>query len=318
MWFVTILLAVFWCAGQATPVPRVQPGFAEARELEASGRFAEARDAYERLLLAKPEDREAQDGLAMAVERLALKERAAGDRDAALADLLRAQKVAPSNARVLYDLGVLEEEMRLYRDADATLATLEQKTPGEAKVLYAVARVKLDLGQLAAAETHMEAYLKLRPSDASAHYGLGTIYLQGANFDKARVEFERSIALQPLQTEAYYQLGQSYLNSDACAEAEPQFVKTLERQPKHGGALTGLGICAFKAKRFDDAEGRLRKAIEAAPEYQPAHYYLGLSLRWLGKDAESREQLAIATRLEEEESRRSANRLRLNEPAVSR
>ena len=316
MLFVAAIHAVLWGAAQAAAQPASRPVIAEARAFEASGRYAEARDVYERLLAVDANDRDAQDGLASAAERLALKERADGNKDAALAELLQAQKMVPANARVLYDLGVLEEEMRLYHDADATLATLEQQTPGESKVLYAVARVKLDLGQLAAAESHMEAYLRLRPADASAHYGLGTIYMQGANFEKARAEFERSIALQPLQTEAYYQLGQSYLNSDACAQAEPQFAKTLERQPKHGGALTGMGICAFKTKQFDAAEGWLRKAIEAAPEYQPGHYYLGLALRRLGKDAESREQLALATKLEQEESKRSANRLRLTEPAT--
>ncbi len=311
-----LLLTAMWFAGQTPSAAQAGSADARAKALQESGKYAEARDLYEEALRSDPADREAQDGMAVSTERLALAARAAGKNDEALAELLRAQKMVPLSTRILFDLGALEEMMHLYHDADATLGTLEKEAPGQANMLYAVARVKLDLGQFAAAESHMQAYLKLRPSDASAHYGLGNIYLQAAELDKARAEFERSIAIQPLQTESYYQLGQVYLQQDLYPEAERNFMKTLERNPKHGGALVGLGTCYFKQNKFDVAAGWLRKAVEAAPEYQPGHYYLGLSLRRLGEVAESKKELEIATKLAEEDSKRTANRLRLNEPTT--
>ena len=286
-----------------------------ASALRAEGRFAEARDAAERALKATPNDLAMQNEEALASERIALDAIAQHRADDALADLLRARKYAPEHPKLLFDLGVLEDEMKLYRDADEALAEAERLQPGDPQVIYAVARVKLDLGQLAVAEVKMRAYLALKPEDASAHYGLGRIYRQGLELDKARVEFERCVALQPKQTEGYYQLGDTELQAGASAEALQNFSKTLERQPQHGGALAGSGIAYFKEKQYPQAIEFLQRAVAAVPDYQPGHYYLGLTLARMGRDAESKKELDIATRLAEQDNKQGANGLRLNEQA---
>ena len=290
-----------------------QAGAAErASELRAAGRFGEARDVAEQALAANPSDIALQNEEALASERIALDAIAQHRPDDALGDLLRARKFAPEHPKLLFDLGVLEDEMKLYRDADETLAHAERLQPADPQVLYAVARVKLDLGQLAVAEEKMRAYLVLKPEDASAHYGLGRIYRQGLEFEKARAEFERCIALQPTQTEGYYQLGDTELQAGSYVEALANFDKTLQRQPKHGGALAGSGIAYFKQKQYEQAMGFLQRAVQAAPDYQPGHYYLGLTLARMGRDADSKKELEIASRLADEENRQSANRLQLN------
>jgi tetratricopeptide (TPR) repeat protein len=310
----TLLLLTLTAAPQAGVDPPSQPTIAQARSLQETGKLSEARDAYEAILAASPADAGALDGEVQTSERLALNARAAGDWNDALADLVRAQKFAPESPRLLSDLGILEEEMQLYHDADETLGHLERLRPGDPTTLYAVARVKLDLGQLAMAEEKMKAYLALKPDDASAHYGLGRIYRQGLQFDKARAEFERSIALQPAQTEAYYELGDAELAQGDYLQGLANFDKTLAADPKHGGALTGSGIAYFKQKEYEKAADFLAKATTAAPEYQPGHYYLGLTLARLGKKDESDRELAVAARLAEEDNKHASNRLRLNTP----
>ena len=290
-----------------------QASLQQAVALRNEGKLSEARDAFERALTAEPANADAQEGEVEVSERMALDARGAGKMDEALKDLLRAQKFAPENPRLLYDLGILEDEMRLYIDADKTLAHLEQIVPNDPKVEYAVARVKLDLGQLDAAEAKIQAYLKVHPDDASAHYGLGRVYRLKTEFDQARAEFQRSIELRPLQTEAYYQLGDVELQQGNYTDALANFSKTLERNPRHGGALAGTGIAYFKQKQFDKAEEALEKAVNAAPDYQPGHYYLGLTLARLGKKEESERELALATKLADKDNQESGNRLRLNE-----
>lgn len=288
-----------------------------AHKLPGADALSQARDSYEQALTATPNSAVAQAGEVDTSEQLALQDRAQGNMDEALADLLRARKFAPRNPRLLFDLGVLEDEMKLYHDADDTLAVLEQ-LPGEApEVLYAVARVKLDLGQLAAAEEKMKAYLALRPDDASAHYGLGRIYRQAVQLDKARAEFLRSIALRPTQTEAYYQLADAALEQGDYAEALSNFARTLLGDPKHGGALTGSGIAYYRQKQYEKALPYLEQAINAAPEYGSGHYYLGLCLARMGRKADSDRELAIASKLAEQQNKETANRLRLNDPADS-
>jgi tetratricopeptide (TPR) repeat protein len=311
----SLLLAIAIGSQQAASPATDSAAIARIQELRGAGKLTEAREAAERLLATNPGLASAQTEEVLASDKIALDELAKNDADAALIDLLRARKFAPENPKLLFDLGVLEDEMKLYHDADETLARLEQMRPNDPNALYAAARVKLDLGQLPQAEEKMRAYLKLKPEDASAHYGLGRVYRQGLKLDQAKAEFKRCIELQPKQTEGYYELGDTELQSGEYSDAQANFNKTLERNPSHGGALVGIGIIYFKQKQYDKAIFALEKAVTAAPDYQPGHYYLGLSLARLGRQDESKRELEIATAMAEKESKQSANHLRLNEQA---
>jgi len=280
----------------ATP-PQTPPAANSGAGLLQSGKASEARDAFESALGVAPSSKEAQEGEVAASEQLALQARKEGRMNDALTCLVRAQQFVPKNERLLYDLGIQEDDMHLYQDADRTLTAAEQLNPGDPNVIYAVARVKMDLGQLSAAEEKMEAYLKLRPGDASAHYGLARVYQLGLQFDKARIELQRCIELQPLQTEAYYQLGDIALGQGNFAEAIAEFAMTLARDPKHGGALTGTGQAYFKQKQYVQAEEFLQRAVAAAPDYETGHYYLGLTLARLGRKEDSERELTLATKL---------------------
>jgi tetratricopeptide (TPR) repeat protein len=288
---------------------------ADGTALLMAGKLSDACKAFEEVLSRDAANEEARNGEVAASEKLALEARAHGQMDDALRSLLQAKEYVPDSPKLLYDLGILEDEMKLYIDADKTLAQLEKLTPSEPMALYAVARVKLDLGQLAVAEDKMQQYLKLKPDDASAHYGLGRIYRQGLQFEQAQAEFQRCIELQPTQTEGYYQLGDTQLQTEDYADAIANFAKTLERNPQHGGALAGTGIAYFKRKQYDKALASLQKATAAAPDYQPAHYYLGLTLARLGRQTESAEELKLASDLANQENKQGAGHLRLNEQA---
>ena len=285
----------------------------EAASLLSEGRNQEAKAAYQAILKEHPESTEAQDGEVRAAEKLALAARAAQDMNGALGELLEAQKFAPASTRLLYDLGVLEDEIGLYRDADTTAGALQKLAPGDSKVAYLVARIKLDLGQLPEAETAMQAYLKAQPADPTAHYGMGRIFqLRGDNV-QARAEFKQSLALKPEQTESHYQLADIAVKSDQFSDAIAEAAQVLARDSHHGGALTDTGIAYFRLKQYDKAESFLQQAVIAKPQYQPGHYYLGLTLARLGRKQESDSELATATRLADEENARSSQRMRLND-----
>lgn len=285
---------------------------ADANALLQSGKAAEARDAFESILSSEPANSQAQDGEVAASERLALEQAGSGNMVEALQSLLRAEKHVPQNARLEYDLGILEDQMHLYPEAQKSLASAEQLHFDDPKLLYAEARVYFDQDQLSPAEQKMSAYLRLRPGDATAHYGLGRIYQLGVQFDKARAEFQESIRLHPEQTEAWYQLGDIALKQSRYDEALADFSKTLARNPKHGGALAGSGEACFRQKHYDQALDFLNRAIGAAPDYQPGHYYLGLTLARLGRKEESERELATAARLADEDNKKASTRYQLN------
>ncbi len=180
---------------------------------------------------------ELRDMLVNAAEGTALEQRTRGDRDGAMMTLLSAKAEAPHSFPILLDLSILEDELRLFRDADHDVHEARLIRPEDLKALYAEARVKMDLQNIPAAEQDMRAYLKARPDDATAHYGLGRILQMAQRPAEAKAEFERSIELSPNQSESYYEMGQIALNNGEYDEAKRQARNALDRNPKHGGAL---------------------------------------------------------------------------------
>lgn len=265
------------------------------------GHNQEAMTSYEAVLAGFPADKVAQDGERRAAVSLALAARNAGEHEKALRYLERARTFIPHDLALLTDIGIQAQAMHRLRVAADALAEALKIAPSDPKALYAAARVEMDQERFADADLHLRAYLAQRPDDASAHYGLGHLLQMQLRTDDARKEFERSIALQPVQTESYYQLGQMALDAGSDEEARAMFAKTLDRMPTHGGALTGMGILAYRGKKFEIARDSLLAAVQSSPQYQPAHYYLGLTLKRLGDIDGSARELKIAEELASEQ-----------------
>jgi tetratricopeptide (TPR) repeat protein len=304
---VLLLAVTLRLAAQAAPSP------AEGFALLDAGKPDAAREVFESILGNNPSDGEAQRGEVKASETLALKERSVGHMLEALQALMRARDFAPRNEHLLSDLGILEEEMKLYPEAEKALALAQQLDPSSLDNYYAMARVKMDEGQLDAAEQNMHVYLQSRPDDAGAHYGLGRIYELGMQFDKAKPEFQRSLELRPVQTESWYELGDMALKQNDYADAVTDFKNVLARDGRHGGALAGSGQALFREKRYDKALEYLRRAVAAAPDYQPGHYYLGLTLSRLGQKEEADRELLTAQKLADEENRNAGRHYQLSQ-----
>jgi tetratricopeptide (TPR) repeat protein len=283
-----LLTVALRLAAQAAPSPA--QGFA----LLDAGKPDAARQVFESILGSNSSDSEAQQGEVKASETLALQERGAGHMVEALRALMRAREFAPRNAHLLSDLGILEEEMKLYPDAEKALALSQQIDPSNLDNYYAMARVKMDEGQLDVAEQNMHVYLQSRPDDAGAHYGLGRIYELGMQFDKAKPEFQRSLELRPAQTESWYELGDMALKQNNYAVALTDFQKVLARDGRHGGALAGSGQALFREKRYSEALD------------------LGLTLGRLGQKEESDRELLTAQKLADEENRNAGRRYQLS------
>ena len=260
-------------------------------------RYPEAMHRFETGLSANGGDAAAREGELAAATAMALDARGSGHPEAALACLERARAHVPDDPTLLTDFGIQAQQMHLLPQAAEALKIALALSPERPDTLYALARVEADQDHLPEAEQHLRLYLGLRPRDASAYFGLGHVLERQQKTEAAAEEFRRSIELQPTQTESYYQLGQISLDDHQDTTAGPLFEKTLTRNPRHGGALTGLGIIAYRAKDYQTARRQLTAATEVSPGYQPAHYYLGLTLARLGNKAGSDRELLISTDL---------------------
>ena len=271
-----------------------------------SRRFPEAMDHFETTLAIAPQDGIARAGELHAATALALQAKSAGNPQAALLCLEHAAERLPDNVDLLTDIGLVSSDLHLYRRADRALTHALTLDPKNTRALYTAGRVATEAQHLPEAEKYLRAYLALKPDDATAHFGLGHVLAMELNAFAAKAEFERSIALQPVQSESFYQLGVLAANAHDDAQAASLFRKTVARNPAHGGALTGLGQIAYRRHDYSAAQTSFTAAVKAAPDYQPAHYYLGLTLARLGQAAASTHELDTANELTRQQQSKAA------------
>lgn len=236
------------------------------------------------------------------------------DLEKALALLIDARKLTPTDADVQYEFGMVALRMSLFSDAiDAFDQTLKLR-PDDPFALYGLGRAKLSVSRFDDAQHAFARYVRLRPEDASGHYALGFSLQALEQTPDARVEYERSIALQPLQTESYFQLALLALEAADLERAAQQLKHVLDRAPQHAGALTALGRVRFQEKQYADAAALFQKAIASNPNLREAHYYLGLADARLGRKEDAEKELQIASRIEHEEVEKHQSVLKIIDP----
>lgn len=257
--------------------------------------------------------RDASDALLRILQDQARAAIESGDYAKALPSLTEAEKYAPENLDVQFELGTVELQMSLWENAVATFQKVLRRPPNDPLAIYNLGRAFMGLSRFEEAREQFARYAVARPDDAAGHCALGMTLAALERVPEARQQFERSIALAPDQTESYFRLGLVDLDAKDLDEAATNFRKVLASDSKHAGALSALGRVAFEQKRYSDAIDLLQQAVTSDTSLREAHYYLGLAFARVGRAEEADSQLQIATRLEHEESQRRRTVLRIQD-----
>jgi tetratricopeptide (TPR) repeat protein len=260
-----------------------------------------------------PTRRDASDALARILQDNARAADESRDYPGALAWLAEAEKIAPENPEVQFELGTVELQMSLWEDAVGAFERVLKLRANDPLALYNLGRAFMGLSRFQEARQQFARYVEAHPDDAAGHCALGMTLAALEQVPEARQEFERSIDLAPEQTESYFRLGLLDLNAKALDEAAANFRQVLTRDPKHAGTLCGLGRVAFEQKHYDVAIDLLQQATASDESLREAHYYLGLTLVRAGRKEEADRQLQIATRLEHDEAQQRRVVLRIQD-----
>ncbi len=265
------------------------------RPLDALAELCEA-------LKLAPDNQQAQSLLRKIEKTGALNAMRAGEKNKALAIVLKARGALPNDSGILYDLGMVSLECDLNADAETAFQQALKQRPDLDEAVYGLARAYLAQSHAKEAENEMRRYLTRRPKDATAYYGLGFILVAEQQLDDARAAFEQSLALQPNQTESEFQLGEIAMEKGDQDSAREHFAKVLSRDPRHAGALTEMGVFDLRRSNYAGAKTNLERAIASAPSYQKAHYYYALTLAKLGEKAEAEREFDISRTLQKSHS----------------
>jgi tetratricopeptide (TPR) repeat protein len=225
--------------------------------LEAQGRLADARAAYERARELKPSLRQAAVNLGVVLEKQG-EARAAADVYAGCLREFPEDAVARERLAALYlGAGQLDEAWRLAREA----LVREPRTVGAYKVLARVAlqRNDLDLAKLVALRAQ-----KLDAKDPELPFTVGLVLARQGDDAGAQAQLRRALALAEDFLPARHALLESALRKRAWGAVAEHAAAILKRDPSNAAVHLAHGLALRYTGKPDEALAAYDRAERAS------------------------------------------------------
>jgi tetratricopeptide (TPR) repeat protein len=312
---ISLLLLIFLQSAD-DPMSLVQ----HAYQLQQSGDYAAAADAYRAFLKLRPDEVGAHSNLGVVLTKL-------GRYDEAIQEYEAAEKLLPGDARISVNLALAYEKSGRLPQATAKLSALHAATPQDKQITMLLADACLQGGDYARVTELLQPVERENPDDLAVAYLLGTALIRQQRIPEGQVLLDRILkngdsaearfllgmqmveagdypaALKQFaaasevnaklpELQAYY--GQALLMTGDADGAAAAFSKELEANPNNFSANLGLGQIWTVRKRFSEAEPLLRRALLLRPQSGEAALALGECLSGEGKFADARPLLQAA------------------------
>ena len=252
-------------------------------------RYAEAEDAYRKVLAIKPDWAEVQNNLGYVLE-------AQGRLEEAAEQYKRATFLKPSYAEAHNNLGNILRRLGRINEAGKEFAQALALRPNVAEFHNNVGATLKDQGRLDEAAREFREALALKPDYAGAHSNLGNVLREQRKPEEAVRQHERALALRPDLAELHNNLGAALKDLGKLEEAAKKFEEALALRPDYADAHNNLGNVLREQGKLTQAAQELELALTLNPNFAEAHINLGSVLEDLGQveAAAERYQRALA------------------------
>lgn len=292
--------------------------------LHRSGRIAEARAIYERILTADPARSDALHLLGVIAEQelrhadaarligeavryepanaayrsnLGLTLRSLGRRDEAICELREALRLEPRYAVAAKNLGTLLLEVGDPTAAEAAFVMACDANPRDVSSLRRLGELRARAGRLVEALEPLVTAARLAPTDVVALNNLGLVLKDLGRLAEAERVLRRAVAAAPRSPDAANSLGLVLLALGRTAEAEPVMRAGLTAAGDHVDLLSNYAVVLKQLGRQAEGEPLLRRAIELSPDEAGPLVNLGDLLVTEGRADEALPLLEKAVRL---------------------
>jgi len=268
---------------------------ARGQEAFAARRYAPAQEALWDCVLSGSPDAEA-------AHHLALTYRETRNYDDGLLRVDAAVAHSGKSVDLLYLSAYLHFRMRRQDDSLRLLGEAYRMNRSDWRVhqLFALNYVVLDVKDGALAE--FQTALALNPRNAELHYQLARFYYSDNRIAESIEESNAALGLFPGYPEAYENLGLCYEALSDKQRGVENFERAIAETEKLGlkNEWPFVNYAEFLIKQDEPEAGAraLGRALELNPASAKANYFMGRTLRRLGRNAEARTFLERAIKLD--------------------
>lgn len=207
----------------------------EAQQSQRQGNLVNARQSYERILFAQPNN-------VGVLTQLAILNLQLNDLQAAKLKVESALALSPQSVNLLNIAAVIYQNSAEVDKALNCYSVASNLDPNNASVKNNLGQLHLNLGNLSAAEKELSKATQLSPQLPEAWSNLGSVHKAKGDFNKAIECQQQAIQLKPNFADAHYNLGNALKEIGEYQKAEETYKTCLTIASQHKGALSGLGL----------------------------------------------------------------------------
>jgi tetratricopeptide (TPR) repeat protein len=196
------------------------------------------------------------------------------DYKGSLGYLAHARDLAPGNASIHYDIGLVCLDLDLLAEAGNAFEKAVKLEPENASFNYAMGSVAAFRHDPAEAVPFFQKFLQLKPGDPRGKLALGTVFFRAKDYDAAVPWLTEAVEVPETATTAHYYLGAIALQQRRLDEAFGQLQLALKAKPDYANVLAEMGQYYLMKKDYGEAEKQIRRALEIDPDYLAANLYL--------------------------------------------
>ena len=285
-------------------------------------RYAEARNAFARVVLMQP-----KHGAAFGFKGLC--EYQLKNYETALSDLLQAAELGVKEPKdlipaITYHTAITMTRLEQYEFALATLQSFAKEGNDSPRVVeafgMALLRIPMTPDELparqreivmlagrgayyraarrpAAAKPAFELLVQRFPDAPNVHYANG-VYLLEEDPDKAIQEFQEELKISPGHVPSMLQIVFEYLKRSDWEAARPWAQQVVELAPRDFAARRAIGQVLLETGDVSGAIEHLETGVRLAPDSPSMHFMLARAYQKAGRAAEAERERAEFLRLE--------------------
>jgi Flp pilus assembly protein TadD len=239
----------------------------------------------------------AQKGNADAVLGLARISQSRGDMKTTLVYLSQARELAGNSPELLYKVGVVALELRVFDEAQVAFEQAVKLKPAESTYLTALGATWLKKPDLFAAEQVFRRALELQPDNSQAQLYLGYVLYKEKKFNEAKGYLEKTIKVDSSGPEPFYYLGLIVQEENEDERAVALLEKAISVSPSFANAHVALGASYLKLKDYPRAQKELELGAKLNPDDSKAHYQLAVLYARLKDPKRAQAEMQIVEKL---------------------
>jgi tetratricopeptide (TPR) repeat protein/peroxiredoxin len=290
---------------------------ARAYQLQQSGEYNGAAEAYRAFLKLRPDEVGAHSNLGVVLTKL-------GRYDEAISEYEAAEKLLPGDSRISMNLALAYEKSGRLVEAANKLQAVHDAAPHEDQITILLADARLQAGENDRAIELLQPLEQQSPNDLAIAYILGTALIRQQRISEGQIlldrilkngdsaearfllgtqmyesgdypasvkQFAAAVEANPNlpELQAYY--GQALLTTGDADGAAAAFRRELQLNRNNYAANLGLGEILTVRKRFSEASPLLRQALIVRPQSSDAKLALAECLKGEDKLQDARQLL---------------------------